>query len=107
MSDELHQALPPGMSQAEWDARKLVVLRTHTLATWLLQGCAHAEVVEARALRLWAARTKWAMLDGVTDPEGLEVWMACQHGVDQAYGRQTVPVATRAERAEDIGLVSA
>lgn len=104
---DLRMALPPGMSQEEWDARRLVVMRTHVLARALLGGCAHAESLEARAIRLWASRTKMAMLDGVGDPEDLEVWMACQHAIDVRFGRQTVPVATKAERPEDIGLVSA
>lgn len=104
---DLRVAVPPGMSQEEWDARRLVVMRAHVLARTLLAGCAHAETIEARAVRLWAARTKMAMLDGVDDPEGLEVWMACQHAIDRRFGRQTVPVAQRAERPEDIGLVSA
>lgn len=104
---DLRQALPPGMDPDEWMARKVVVMRAHTLARGLLAGCDHAETVEARAIRLWAARTKMAMLDGVDDPVGLEVWMACQHAIDRLVGRQTVPVAVKAERPEDIGLVSA
>lgn len=104
---DLRQALPDGMDPDEWDARKIVVMRTHVIARWLLTGCDDLEAPAARAVRLWAARTKMAALDGVTDPEGLEVWMATQHAVDRVYGRQTVPVAVRAARPEDIGLVSA
>lgn len=108
MSDvDLRQALPPGMDEQEWMARKVVTMRAHQLARTLLAGCDHAETIEARAIRLWAARTKMAMLDGVDDPVGLEVWMACQHAIDVLTGHQTVPVARRAETAEDIGLVSA
>lgn len=98
---------PPGVDPDEWIARKLVVMRVHTLAVRLLMACDNAESIEARSIRLYAQRTKMTMLDGVADPIELEDWMACQHAVDRAYGRQTVPVAVRAERPEDIGLVSA
>lgn len=98
---------PKGIDPDEWMARKLVVMRVHTMARWLLMGCEHANTLEARAIRLYAQRTKMTMLDGVTDPIELEDWMAAQHAVDRAFGRQTVPVAVEAERPEDIGLVSA
>lgn len=98
---------PPGVDPDEWIARKLVVMRVHAMARFLLMGCAHAETIEARAIRLYAQRTKMTMLDGVDDPIELEDWLACQHAVDRACGRQTVPVARKAERAEDIGLVGA
>lgn len=104
---DLRQALPDGMDPNEWAARKLVVMRTHVIARWLLTGCDDLEAAPARAIRLWASRMKMAALDGVTDPDGLEVWMACQHAIDRTFGRQTVPVAVKAERPEDIGLVSA
>lgn len=112
MSDyEARQAVaqdaPRGVDPDEWIARKLVVARVHAMAVWLLMGCEHADTLEARAIRLYAQRSKMTMLDGVADPIELEDWMACQHAVDRAYRKSTVPVAVKAERPEDIGLVSA
>lgn len=98
---------PKGIDPDEWMARKLVVMRVHELCRGLLMGCEHANTLEARAIRLYAQRTKMTMLDGVDDPIELEDWMAAQHAVDRAYRRQTVPVAVKAERPEDIGLVGA
>lgn len=101
------QDAPRGVDPDEWIARKLVVARVHAMAVWLLMGCEHADTLEARAIRLYAQRSKMTMLDGVADPIELEDWMACQHAVDRAYRKSTVPVAVKAERPEDIGLVSA
>ena len=97
---------PTGIDPDEWMARKLVVMRVHGMCRGLLMGCEHANTLEARAIRLYAQRTKMTMLDGVADPIELEDWMACQHAVDRRFGRQTVPVAVRAEGPEDIGLVA-
>lgn len=98
---------PPGVDPDEWIARKLVVMRVHAMARFLLMGCAHAETIEARAIRLYAQRTKMTMLDGVADPIELEDWMACQHAVDRLLAKETVPMRRVAERPEDIGLIGA
>lgn len=98
---------PLTLEEQEAEARRRVVVRTHELAVSLLRHCDDAETVEARAIRLWAQRVKLAMIDGVADPVAYGTWLAIQDGIDEALGKTTVPHGVRAERPEDIGLVSA
>lgn len=69
----------------EQEARLAALNVYHGVAAWLLTfDCVDPDDAFGRAVRRWAQRCKWLLIDGY-DPNEYELWQACQHAIERAF----------------------
>lgn len=69
----------------EQEARLAALNVYHGVAAWILTfDCVEPDDAFGRAVRRWAQRCKWLIVDGI-DPNDHETWQAAHHAVERAF----------------------